>query len=80
MLVKGKKAEGFGGQATYGELTAASAVRPEHRPYRDAGMALLIQQERITVAAAGSDRREYTVTAVGPAQLTAAPAIGSLTA
>lgn len=81
VLVKGKKAKGFGGQATYGELTAASAVRPEHRPYRDAGMALLIQQERISVAATGSDRREYTVTAVGAVgQLTAAPAIGSISA
>lgn len=44
-------------------------------------MALLIQQERITVSAVGTDRRKYTVTAVGAAgQLAAAPAIGSLNA
>ncbi|MFN6549526.1 bifunctional DNA primase/polymerase [Mycolicibacterium septicum] len=81
VFVKGKKAKGFGGQTTYGELTAASCVRPEHRPFREAGMALLIQQERITVSAVGNDRRTYTVTAVGAVgQLTAAPAIGSLNA
>lgn len=81
VLVKGKTAKGFGGQTTYGELTAASCVRPEHRPFREAGMALLIQQERITVSAVGTDRRKYTVTAVGAAgQLAAAPAIGSLNA
>ncbi|MBE5488548.1 hypothetical protein E3G71_001049 [Mycobacteroides abscessus] len=81
VLVKGKKAKGFGGQTTYGELTAAKSVRPEHRPFREAGMALLIQQERITVSAVGTDRRTYTVTAVAAAgQLTAAPAIGSLNA
>ncbi len=80
VLVKGKLAKGFGGSTSYGALTAAKSVRPEHRPYRDAGMALLIQQERIKVSASGNDRREYTVTAVGAAQLTAAPAIGSLTA
>ncbi len=81
VLVKGKKAKGFGGQTTYGELTAAKSVRPEHRPFREAGMALLIQQERITVSAVGTDRRTYVVTAVGAAgQLTAAPAIGSISA
>lgn len=81
VLVKGKTAKGFGGQTTYGELTAAKSVRPEHRPFREAGMALLIQQERITVSAVGTDRRTYVVTAVGAAgQLTAAPTIAGLSA
>ncbi|SIN36522.1 bifunctional DNA primase/polymerase [Mycobacteroides abscessus] len=81
VLVKGKLAKGFGGSASYGDLTAAKSVRPEHRPFREAGIALLIQQERITVSAVGTDRRKYTVTAVGATgQLAAAPAIGSLNA
>lgn len=76
--VKGKIAKGFGGQTTYGELTAASCVRPEHRPHREAGMALLIQQQRIRVTVDGNDPRAHTVTAAG--QITAPAKIGNMVA
>lgn len=76
--VKGKLAKGFGGQTTYGELTAASCVRPEHRPHREAGMALLIQQQRIRVTVDGNDPRAHTVTAAG--QIAAPAKIGNMVA
>lgn len=78
--VSGKLAKGFGGSATYGQLTAASGISRRHRDYIPAGMQLLIQQERVSVAAAGSDMRDYVVTAVGRPAVVAAPAIGTLSA
>ncbi|MFD9829013.1 bifunctional DNA primase/polymerase [Tsukamurella tyrosinosolvens] len=78
--VGGRLAKGFGGSATYGQLTAASGISRRHRDYIPAGMQLLIQQERVSVAAAGNDPRDYVVTAVGRPAAVAAPAIGVLSA